>query len=85
MSLLSFGLIALGWMLGGLVLLVIFSLLVTAQQGDKYLDQLEFILSQRQTGLRPLVKEGKPHNTRRPAHPHLRLVNASQTQALPRP
>jgi hypothetical protein len=64
--LLSYGLIALGWMLGGLVLLEIFSLLAMAHQGDECLDQLEFILSQRQAALPPSVKEGNPHHTRIP-------------------
>lgn len=74
-------------MLGGLVLLVIFSLLVAGRRDDEYLDQLEFILSQRQekVGFPQPIKEGKPLNTRRPAHPHLRLVDASQTRTLTRP
>jgi hypothetical protein len=67
-------------MLSGLVVLIIFSLLVTAHRGDKCLDQMEFILSQRQAFLPPLVKERNPHKTCTTAHPHLRLVDASQTR-----
>jgi hypothetical protein len=82
LSLLSYGLIVSGVMLGGVGLLVIFSLLAAAQQGDEYLEQMEFILSQRQTCPLSRPKEGKPHNTCIPAHPHLKLVEASQTRTL---
>ena len=41
MSLLSSAVFILGVVLGGLVWLVIFSLLAMAAKGDKYLDQLE--------------------------------------------
>jgi hypothetical protein len=85
MSLLSYGLIVFGVMLGGSVWLLIFGLLALAQQGDKHLDQLEFILSQRQTGLPQPVKEGQPSDSYIPAHPHLRLVDAPPTRILTRP
>jgi hypothetical protein len=41
MSLFFYGVIILGIVLGGLVLLVLYSLLVMAQRGDEYLDQME--------------------------------------------
>ena len=41
MSLLFYGVCILGVVLGGLLLLVIFSLLTMAQKGDECLDQLE--------------------------------------------
>ena len=41
MSLLFYGVCILGAVLGGLVLLVLYSLLVMAQRGDACLDQLE--------------------------------------------
>jgi len=41
MSLFFYGVCILGAMLGGLVLLVLYSLLVMAQKGDECLDQLE--------------------------------------------
>jgi hypothetical protein len=50
MSLLFYGVCILGAMLGGLVLLVIFSLLAMAQKGDACIAQLE--LEMNQTGIR---------------------------------
>ena len=85
MSLLSYGLIVLGVVLGGSVLLLIFGLLAMAQQGDKHLDQLEFILSQRRTGRLQPVKEGQPSDSYLAAPPHLRPVEAPPTRILPRP
>ena len=41
MSLFFYGVCILGVVLGGLVLLVLYSLLVMAQRGDECLDQLE--------------------------------------------
>ena len=46
MSLLSYGVFTLGVVLGGMVLLVIFSLLAMAQKGDAYLDQRECYMLQ---------------------------------------
>jgi hypothetical protein len=62
LSLLSYGVFTLGVVLGGMVLLVIFSLLAVAQKGDAYLDQLECILLQGQANAPSSVKEKKSDN-----------------------
>jgi hypothetical protein len=41
MSLVFYGVIILGVVLGGLLLLVLFSLLTMAQKGDEYMEQME--------------------------------------------
>jgi hypothetical protein len=46
MSLLCYGVIILGVILGGLVLLVLYGLLVMAKRGDMSLDQLELEMLQ---------------------------------------
>jgi hypothetical protein len=46
MSLLFYGVIILGIVLGGLVLLVLFSLLTMAKRGDEYLERMELELLQ---------------------------------------
>jgi hypothetical protein len=67
MSLFFYGVIILGIVLGGLVLLVLYSLLVMAQRGDECLDQLELEM------LKPLeyapsrIKSEESENLRVPA------------------
>lgn len=66
MSLLFYGVCILGAVLGGLVLLVLYSLLVMAQRGDACLDQLEMeMLENYQAD--SLIKSGKSENLHRSA------------------
>ncbi|MGA9755789.1 MAG: hypothetical protein WBV23_11685 [Desulfobaccales bacterium] len=74
MSLLSYGVLILVVVLGGLVLLVIFSLLAMAQQGDSYLDQQEFNLPQQQDCPPASVEEAKSPNLSGLAKQDLKLV-----------
>lgn len=61
MSIFFYGVCILGAVLGGLALLVLFSLLVMAQRGDECLDQLEMeMLKNRQDP--PLIKSEKFDN-----------------------
>ena len=64
MSLLFYGVYILGVVLGGLVLLVIFSLLAMAQKGDEYLEKLELEMLQAQEYAPPLTKTRKGENQR---------------------
>lgn len=66
MSLLSYGVCILGAVLGGLVLLVLYSLLVMAQRGDACLDQLEMEMLKNYQAA-SLTKSGKSENLRVPA------------------
>jgi hypothetical protein len=59
MSLLFYGVCILGAVLGGLVLLVLYSLLVMAQRGDACLDQLEMEMLKNHQAASPLIKSGK--------------------------
>ncbi len=74
MSLLFYGVLSLVVVLGGLVLLVIFSLLAMAQKGDNYLDQHEFNLQQRQDCPPASVEEAKSPNLSGLAKPKMKLV-----------
>lgn len=66
MSLFFYGVYILGAMLGGLVLLVLYSLLVMARRGDACLDQLEMeMLKNHQAASR--LKSAKSKNLRVPA------------------
>ena len=66
MSLLFYGVYILGAVLGGLVLLVLYSLLVMAPKGDACLDQLEMeMLKNYQAAY--LIKSGKSENLHVPA------------------
>jgi hypothetical protein len=66
MSLFFYGVCILGVVLGGLVLLVLYSLLVMAQRGDACLDQLEMeMLKNYQIASR--IKSGKSENLHVPA------------------
>jgi hypothetical protein len=66
MSLLFYGVCILGAVLGGLGLLVLYSLLVMAQRGDEGLDQLEMeMLNHYQTA--SVMKSEKAENLRVPA------------------
>jgi hypothetical protein len=67
MSLFFFGVFILGMVLGGLVLLVLFSLLAMAQKGDEALDQLELEMLQTQEYAPPLIKRAKSENLCVPA------------------
>jgi hypothetical protein len=66
MSLFFYGVCIFGAVLGGLVLLVLYSLMVMAQRADQCLDQLEMeMLKNYQATAR--MKSGKSENLRVPA------------------
>jgi hypothetical protein len=66
MSLFFYGVCIFGAVLGGLVLLVLYSLMVMAQRADQCLDQLEMeMLKNYQATAR--IKSGKSENLRVPA------------------
>ena len=67
MSLFFYGVFILGVVLGGLVLLVLYSLLVMAQRGDECLDQLELEMLKAYEYAPPRRKSGKSENLRVPA------------------
>jgi len=81
-SFLSYGVFFLGVVLGGLGLLVIFSLLAMAQKGDEYQDQLEFALRQRQNLDPSLVNTGKSKIIGSPANSDPNQVGVSQPGML---
>ena len=62
MSLLFYGVCILGAVLGGLVLLVLYSLLVMAQRGDACLDQLEMEILKGHNYASPLINSEKSEN-----------------------
>jgi hypothetical protein len=66
MSLLFYGVCIFGAVLGGLVLLVLYSLLVMAQRGDACLDQLEMEMLKNYQAA-SLAKSGKSENLPVPA------------------
>jgi hypothetical protein len=49
-------------MMGGVVLLVLYSLLVMAQRGDGCLDELEMEMIKNHQATTTLIKSGKPEN-----------------------
>ena len=59
MSLFFYGVIILGIVLGGLVLLVLYSLLVMAKRGDECLDQLELEMLKSPEYAPPRIKSEK--------------------------
>ena len=67
MSLIFYGVCILGAVLGGLVLLVLYSLLVMAQRGDACLDQLELEMLKNHQAASSLIKNGKSEHLRVPA------------------
>jgi hypothetical protein len=67
MSIIFYGVCILGAVLGGLVLLVLYSLLVMAQRGDASLDQLEMEMLKNYQAASPRIKSGKSVNLRAPA------------------
>ena len=67
----SFGVFILVMMLGGLALLVIYSMLAMAAKGDEYLDQLELEQYRVREYAPPLTKKGKSVNIRVSATPDL--------------
>jgi hypothetical protein len=67
MSLLFYAVCIIGAVLGGLVLLVLYSLLVMAQRGDACLDQLEKEMFNNQQAAPPLNTSENPENLRVPA------------------
>jgi len=67
MSLFFYGVIILGIVLGGLVLLVLYSLLVMAQRGDECLDQLELEMLKPLQYAPPRIKSAESENLRVPA------------------
>jgi hypothetical protein len=66
MSLFFYGVCILGAVLGGLVLLVLYSLLAMAQKGDACLDQLEMEVLKNHRAASPPIK-GESENLRLPA------------------
>lgn len=62
MSLFFYGVCILGVVLGGLVLLVLYSLLVMAQKGDESLDQLELEMLKNYNHDQLLIKSKKSKN-----------------------
>ena len=67
MSLFFYGVCILGAVMGGLVLLVLYSLLVMAQRADQSLDQLEMEMLKNYQAASGLTKKGKSENLRVPA------------------
>ena len=67
MSLFFYGVIILGMVLGGLVLLVLFSLLAMAQKGDECLDRLELEMRKTFEYASPCRKSEKSEDLRVPA------------------
>jgi len=67
----SFGVFILVMVLGGLALLVIYSMLAMAAKGDEYLDQLELEQYRGREYAPPLTKKGKSVNIRVSATPDL--------------
>ena len=67
MSLFFYGVCILGAVLGGLVLLVLYSLLVMAQRADQSLDQLEMEMLKNHQAASSLIKSGKSETLRLPA------------------
>jgi len=66
-----FGVFILVMVLGGLALLVLYSLLAMAAKGDEYLDQLELEQYRVREYAPPLTKKGKSVNIRVSATPDL--------------
>ena len=71
MSLFSCGLLFLGVVLGGLLLLVIYSLMAMAQKGDKFQDQLELEKSRVQEYPSSLAIRGESDDPGVPVTPDL--------------
>jgi len=67
MSLLFYGVCILGVVLGGLMLLVLYSLLVMAPKGDEYLNQLELEMFKTSKYAPSFIKSEKSENLRVPA------------------
>jgi hypothetical protein len=67
MALLFYGVCILGVVLGGLVLLVLYSLLVMAQRGDECLDQMELERFKTSKYAPSLMRSEKPENLCVPA------------------
>jgi hypothetical protein len=67
MSLFFYGVFMLGVVLGGLVLLVLYSLLAMAQKGDELLDQIELEQLCVREYAPPLTKKGEAENACVPA------------------
>ena len=67
MSLFFYGVCILGVVLGGLVLLVLYSLLVVAQRGDACLDQLELEMLRNHQAASSLIKSQKSEYLQVPA------------------
>ena len=67
MSLFFYGVIILGIVLGGVVLLLLFSLLVMAQKGDECRDQLELEMHKRLEYAPPRLKNEKSEDLCMPA------------------
>jgi hypothetical protein len=62
-----YGVVILGMVLGGLVLLVLYSLLAMAQKGDEFYDQLEMEQPRAREYAPPVSKRVEPENLGAPA------------------
>jgi hypothetical protein len=82
LSLWYYGMLCLGVGLGGLLLLMIFSLLDMAQKGDNYLDQLEYKLQQRQASPPLLVEEAKLNHRTISANSDLEQADSAKSPIL---
>ena len=67
MSLFFYGVCILGVVLGGSMLLVLYSLLVMAQRGDECLDQLEMEMLKDHQATSSFIKRGKSEHLHVPA------------------
>ena len=89
MSLFFYGVCILGAVLGGLVLLVLYSLLVMAQRGDACLDQLEMEMLKNHQAAPSLSTSGKSENLRSAGYlrfvPRWHHLKADFQQMLSRP
>jgi hypothetical protein len=82
LSLWSYGMLCLGVGLGGLFLLIIFSLLDMAQKSNNYLDQLEYKLRQRQANPLLSVEEAKLNHRTISANSDLEQADSVRTHIL---
>jgi hypothetical protein len=82
LSLSSSGILFVGAVLGGLVLLAIFSMLAMARKQDEEQDRLEIELSRENNLASQCDHEGSPDNIRVSVEPGLNGVGATKTRML---
>jgi hypothetical protein len=80
MSLFFCGVLFFGVVLGGLILLVIYSLLTMAQKGDKFQEQLELEEPRDQEYARSVIIRGKSENLGVPAASDVYYDGTDQTR-----